>query len=683
MTLLKKTLISAAFLSVFAATSLLPASAFAQTAATARKAPLPKPVFPALRLSDLSNGERAIGQLGNRLPEVAAHYGKTVAEFAQQLRTDKSAWIDKSGRLMFIERALTVSGSDLAPSNVVYPAAQTFSLHSRPSSKRKIYLDFNGHTSTGTAWNSSYGLTTIVSPPFDTDGVPGTFSTSELALIQNVWRRVAEDYAAFDVDVTTEEPPADQMSRTSTTDLNYGVRALITKNFTVGTTRGDCGCGGFAYVGVFDSVGESYKTAFIFQDKLANSEKNIAEATTHEVGHTVGLSHDGTATAGYYTGHGSGVTGWAPIMGVGYSRQLVQFSKGDYLNSNNKEDDFLVMQNNGVAFAADDFGNTLATATALAPTLVNGVNSYTARGLVETPSDVDYFKFSAAAGSVTVTAQPFERSPNLDVLLQLRDANGTVIGQANPVDTLDGSLSLTLPAAGNYYLSVQGTGKGDPMGTGYSNYGSIGRYSIAVSAPAAATTAMPSAAISTSATTGPAPLTVSFSGTGSSDPSGTLASYAWDFGDGSAIVSGATASHSYTAPGTYSATLKVTNAGGASDTRAVTVTTTAAVVTQPKIYAASITMERIDRSSGTYAQAKIAIKDSAGNIVPGAVATGTWSGVVSGVRNGTANSYGTARVNSPVTAAPGTYTFVLDRITMAGYTYDASLNGIGSNSLTK
>ena len=36
-----------------------------------------------------------------------------------------------------------------------YPYAQTFALHSRPGSSRVIYLDFNGETITGTAWNNS------------------------------------------------------------------------------------------------------------------------------------------------------------------------------------------------------------------------------------------------------------------------------------------------------------------------------------------------------------------------------------------------------------------------------------------------------------------------------------------------------------------------------------------------
>lgn len=683
MTSFKKTLISAAFLTVFAATSLLPVSAFAQTgAARSAQAPALKPAFPAMRLTEMSNGDRAVGNLGNRLPEVAAFYGKTVAEFATQLRTDRSAWIDKSGRMLFIEQALTVSGSDLAAGGAIYPADQTFLLHSRPSSKKKIYLDFTGHVSTGTAWNSSYGLTTITSPAFDLDGLPGTYNAAELAMIQNIWRRVAEDYAAFDVDVTTQEPTADQLSRTSLTDDTFGTRALITRNFTAGTTRGDCGCGGFAYVGVFDNVGDSYKTAFIFQDKLANSEKNISEATTHEVGHNLGLSHDGTATVGYYTGHGTGVTGWAPIMGVGYSRELVQFSKGEYLNANNKEDDFLVMQNNGLKFAADDFGNSAATATVLSPTAANGMNSYAIRGLVETPSDVDFFKFSAGAGTLTINATPFERSPNLDILMQVRDGNGVVIAQANPVDALNGAISMLLPSAGNYYLSIQGTGKGDALGTGYSVYGSIGRYSVSMSAPVAAAVALPTASISTSATSGVAPLTVSFSGAASSDPSGALQSYEWNFGDGSAPVSGATASYSYTAAGTYSATLKVTNGAGMTDTRAVTITATAPVQL-PRVFADAITIKSVMTSSGRYAQVKVTVKDTAGRPIQGALVTGDWSGVVSGTRSAGTNSSGVATSNSPLSTVSGTFKYTVTGIAASGFAYDATLNKMTSNAVTR
>jgi PKD repeat protein len=668
-------ILAAATAAVVGALALMPVSAVAQTAAgRSAKAPI-KPAFPSLRIDAESNGERAVGALGGRLKEVAAYYGKTPAEFAKQLRGDRSAWIDKTGRMMFIEQGLTSSGSDLAVSNVIYPTEQTFVLHSRPSSKRKIYLDFNGHTTTGSAWNTSYGIDPIVSPAFDTDGLPGTYSTNEIAVIQNIWRRVAEDYAAFDVDVTTEQPPLDQMTRSSSTDDTYGARALITKNFTIGTTKGNCNCGGFAYVGVFDNTNEVYKTAFIFQDMLGNGEKSIAEAVSHEVGHNLGLSHDGNATAGYYTGHGSGVTGWAPIMGVGYSKELVQFSKGEYLNANNKEDDFLVMQSNGVLFAADDFGNTAALARALTPTDLNGVSSYTINGLVETPLDADVFSFRANAGTVTVSATPFQKSPNLDILIQLRDANGVVLAESNPATLLSASLSVLVPG-GTYYLTVQGTGNGDPLGLGYSSYGSLGRYSVALSAPVAG--AAPVASISSSATSGVAPLTVTFSAAGST---GTISAYEWHFGDGSPVASGVSASHSYTAAGSYSATLKVTNSSGYSDTRAVTINATSP---QLSMAVGSVTMLLVPGKNGmAYAQASVTVKDSNGRVVPSATVAGNWSGVVGAISTVVTNASGVAIVNSPQTRKTGTFKYAVTGVTAAGYAYNALNNVVSGNAITR
>jgi PKD repeat protein len=63
-------------------------------------------------------------------------------------------------------------------------------------------------------------------------------------------------------------------------------------------------------------------------------------------------------------------------------------------------------------------------------------------------------------------------------------------------------------------------------------------------------------------------LTATFDGRGSSDPEGPIASYSWDFGDGTPLGSGAQPSHPYAAAGTYQVTLTVTDSAGA--THAVT-----------------------------------------------------------------------------------------------------------------
>ena len=67
--------------------------------------------------------------------------------------------------------------------------------------------------------------------------------------------------------------------------------------------------------------------------------------------------------------------------------------------------------------------------------------------------------------------------------------------------------------------------------------------------------------------------TVTFDGAGSYDNDGSITSWSIDFGDGSPAVASATADHSYTAEGSWSITLSVTDDEGASDTATATLVT--------------------------------------------------------------------------------------------------------------
>lgn len=69
--------------------------------------------------------------------------------------------------------------------------------------------------------------------------------------------------------------------------------------------------------------------------------------------------------------------------------------------------------------------------------------------------------------------------------------------------------------------------------------------------------------------------TCTFNGSSSTDPDGTIVSYAWNFGDGTPPGSGVTTSHVYAASGTYTATLTVTDNRGGVDTDTAVVTVTA------------------------------------------------------------------------------------------------------------
>ena len=82
----------------------------------------------------------------------------------------------------------------------------------------------------------------------------------------------------------------------------------------------------------------------------------------------------------------------------------------------------------------------------------------------------------------------------------------------------------------------------------------------------------PTVSINASSTTVEAGTAVEFDGSGSADSDGSIASYSWDFGDGT-TASGVAPTHTYESAGDYSATLTVTDDDGAtaSDSIAVTV----------------------------------------------------------------------------------------------------------------
>jgi hypothetical protein len=121
--------------------------------------------------------------------------------------------------------------------------AQAFALHSRPSATKKIYLDFDGAVTKGTAWNAAYSLTTITTPAFDLDGSPTTWSAAELRAIMAVWRAVSEDFGVFDVDVTTENPA-----------LTVGTAASNVVTAVIGGNTGSCECW-FGFSGLAASQG--------------------------------------------------------------------------------------------------------------------------------------------------------------------------------------------------------------------------------------------------------------------------------------------------------------------------------------------------------------------------------------------------------------------------------------------
>ena len=635
---------------------------------------------PVAVFDEITSGADAVEQLGTELPAAAAAIGLTPAELTSELLTDPELHIDLTGAPMFVDEALAdypqaAPGDEPVTEQVApFPMNDTFKLHSKPLATRVIYLDFTGHAVSGTGWNSSYNAgNDFTASAFDEDGDAATFSDAERETIQSVWQRMAEDFAPFNVDVTTEEPDQAKITRTNGADLEFGTRLVVTNtNYILSA----CNCGGIAYLNAFGRTSShgAYQPAFVFTQNNQDA-KFIAEAGSHEVGHNLGLTHDGrgkgdntgTGNEGYYTGHGN----WAPIMGVGYYHPVSQWSKGEYKGANNKQDDFVVMQENGAPLVTDDYADKPAGAAFLGATF-----PVEEEGIISFAKDVDYFKFNAGAGDITVTITPSPNSPNLDIAAQLLTIKNKSLAKVNVASTqvspsvaagMDAVLTTTATAAGTFVVKIDGAANGNGS-SGYSEYGSVGSYTIEVeaTAPSGLVNTPPAAKITTPLTTVGVPGPVTLTNAGSTDPDGTIASTAWVFGDGTANGTGASVDHTYTATGTYEVKMTVTDNSGA------TAEKTVKIKAVPAITVDTLTAGTSTISGKPYSMATVKIVDASDVAVAGAKVTVSWAGPKKATGSGVTGTDGTIVIKGPV-VGPGVYTATVSKVVLKDKAFNPGL----------
>ncbi len=422
---------------------------------------------------EVMQGADAVEELegSGTLGVVAADAGLEPDELRDELLEDPAVFVTSSGFVGYADilEAPPVELAEL-PAAAALPA-NVFDLDSRPSASRVLYLDFNGHVAADPAWGSVGYAGTIASAPFDLDGSPNTFSTTEQARIFETWQRVTEDYRPFDINVTTRDPGPEALRRASNSDAAYGQRMVITpSNFTTASVIG------VALLDVFDAPFDH--AAYVFTDlAYKQTAKTMGEAVSHEAGHTFGLSHDGgPVSPNYYDGHGS----WAPIMGrpLDPAKPVTQWSRGEYAGANNFEDDLAVIA--ALAdYRPDDHPDTTA-----APSIV--ASNVIVPGEIEQRGDRDVFAVDVLDGTLSVQLRPPSGQAawsNLAARLTVRNPSGAVVASASP-DTPSGwtlDASPVVPA-GRYTIEVE------PIGwltasTGFTAYGSLGAYELVVDAP--------------------------------------------------------------------------------------------------------------------------------------------------------------------------------------------------------
>jgi len=316
-----------------------------------------------------------------------------------------------------------------------------------PTGQAVIYLDFNGHVTSGTMWNV-YG---------DFTCSPAALTAEEISVI---YERVSNDFSPFAVTVTTSESiynSANSLKR---------IRVVITDSWE---WYGQVG--GVAYLNSF-TWGDN-TPCFVFSSLHGYNLKNIAEAASHEVGHTLGLRHQASFDANcvkltdYNPGLGTGEISWAPIMGVGYTRNVTLWHNGaNSISCTNFQNDVTLISGK-IGFIADDYSNTTASAATLTGSLTAMINSST---------DVDYFSVNLTTTrevSIIPSSVGINNSgSNLDLLLNVYNTQGVLLSTVNNTAILNASTTL---APGSYYLSVS------PISNQFSTgYGMMGKYNISL-----------------------------------------------------------------------------------------------------------------------------------------------------------------------------------------------------------
>ena len=319
-------------------------------------------------------------------------------------------------------------------------------LNSLPRAAATIYLDFDGEVIEGHSWE---GGARIIAPAYN-------LSAAE---VTGMWQRVAEDFAPYEVNVST--------------DLQAYLRAPQGQRIRcITTTNQFAAAGGIAFSGTFQQSGEPVCWNFY-------SGNAGALVISHEVGHTLNLAHDDTTTQGYYGGHGAGATSWGPIMGAPYNQNVCQWSKGDYNNANQQQDDLLIIG----AITPRRQDDHASTPTAATPLTLGSGGSVSNAGVIEGPDDIDAFTFTTGGGTLNLQFNGGAGSPNLDIEAKLYNSAGSLVATASPANQLSATLSAGLPA-GSYTVTVDGTGNGTWGSNGYDDYGSIGAFTISGTVPA-------------------------------------------------------------------------------------------------------------------------------------------------------------------------------------------------------
>lgn len=346
----------------------------------------------------------------------------------------------KFGRVVFN----TSKRAELSEAASKAPKTGTVDAGGPVAQNATILLTFNGYRVAHTPWNTVGDIVCT-----------GANLTS--AEIEKIITRVKEDFAPFNVTVTTDELTY------QLTNPQKRMRVIITESWEWHGLAGG--------VAFYDSFSWGNNTpCFVFSTLLSYNEKFIAEAISHEVGHTLGLRHQSSYNSScsilneFNEGAGEGQTGWAPIMGLSYYRNVTTWHKGKTTGCGTEQDD--VAKITSVLGLKNDETGTLDNPVTLESSHYAVINNST---------DADYYYIDSKE-PVTITASPKcignDVGANMHLQVKVFKRNGQL------VTTLSDPAQLTVSKQlekGKYYVAVESMDNANQ-----SRYGMLGNYRISI-----------------------------------------------------------------------------------------------------------------------------------------------------------------------------------------------------------
>lgn len=397
-----------------------------------------------------------------------------------------------------------------------------FDLSSSPGSPVTIYLDFDGGELKNTHWNKKNNEGSMAIRPFSIDSDEQSLSLKERAVIYNVWAKVSATFAQFDVNVTTVAPSAEAISKDSDEDERFGIHVMFTAHELPFSE--DCHCNGIATMDSATHLSEKSLPAPAFVNPIFfDSQENyndkafdfrnvdmasfaLFHIAVHEIGHTLGLTHDGSGDKTEYAQPIGGLSffmGATPLDFNGMAR----WSDGSHTNifgekgrgsKENFEDDIAHLENI-LPVRSDDFGN-IPEESGFAGSIPNN-GKMKIEGVLTNHLDKDWMKIDVKTTAIArIRISPTPHNHQLGANLKIENFNGGVpigIPNKNPKLTLLGQNAapgglfdwnrgkttdefFVVLEPGEYFIEASAS-SGDPVGPiKVPTYGSLGPWQLEI-----------------------------------------------------------------------------------------------------------------------------------------------------------------------------------------------------------